>query len=671
MINGFAVAIGLSITASVMVGIIAGLRVVLRKRHIISRAAFVFLWLLVFLRLCIPFGVDLDFGGGAEPMPNQMAYQAIADAGISVAGDVGVPLPLRSDEAPIRAAEAGDRAAASNFTPQAVLIHILALLWMAGVGGTAVFFGIAYRKKIREIKALPSVPVSPELGLLFAHLKEKTGVSRKVTLKISRDGGTAVYGVCRPTIVIDTTDPEKAELLLIHELIHIKNHDNLKKGFAALALSLHWFNPVIWMGRRLFCRDIEMQCDEAVLKVIGRSEKKAYAGAILCSAVVEGAGPAFSCMGESSVAERIRHVLALRKRTVVMPVICAGAAVFLLLGCFASPVYGVSEQIAESGGAHLESRFLELHLPGTQDTEILDYITMAEGAMFLIEDKYEREYRFTLVNEDGPQESYSVSGDEGRFVGSIYYYDNKIYFALEKADARQIQVLDLETSLRNVIITTGKDTAMNLFGGCGYLCWYEGQVLRLFCLDTGAVETSFLTTGTQDYGAILENCLTYQYHDGETGRVMIRCLDLLTGKSIFIPSLLGKDTYSVYGNQSFIVYKEDFGEGADIQVYNRETETDKSLWSMLTEEKIELLRYRKWGISLVGNHLILSGEGDRVYTIDLNTFAVQSEGVSREGGIGYYTSKSSGRAMSAMLYTEKDGGVGGTGNLFVGEMTEK
>ena len=77
MTDIFAVAAGLSITASIMAGIIFVLRAALKQRHGISRAAFVFLWLLVFLRACLPFGFDDDFGWAEGPLPGQAIYGAV------------------------------------------------------------------------------------------------------------------------------------------------------------------------------------------------------------------------------------------------------------------------------------------------------------------------------------------------------------------------------------------------------------------------------------------------------------------------------------------------------------------------------------------------------------------------------------------------------------------
>ena len=77
MLNGFAVIAGLSVTGSVMILILLIAKKVLKKRHGVSRRAFVFLWLLVFLRMCLPFGVDMIQPEGAPALPGQAVCSAL------------------------------------------------------------------------------------------------------------------------------------------------------------------------------------------------------------------------------------------------------------------------------------------------------------------------------------------------------------------------------------------------------------------------------------------------------------------------------------------------------------------------------------------------------------------------------------------------------------------
>jgi beta-lactamase regulating signal transducer with metallopeptidase domain len=93
------------------------------------------------------------------------------------------------------------------------------------------------------------------------------------------------YGIWRPVIllpkIISSKDEWRLKYILAHELVHIKRFDTLRKWLLAAALCIHWFNPLVWAMYVLANRDIELACDEAVVRAFGQTSRSQYALALI------------------------------------------------------------------------------------------------------------------------------------------------------------------------------------------------------------------------------------------------------------------------------------------------------------------------------------------------------------------------------------------------------
>lgn len=145
-----------------------------------------------------------------------------------------------------------------------------------------------------------------------------------------------VFGVVRPRIYLPAvlSDNEQAYIIL-HEQIHMKRGDHLVKILAFAALTLHWFNPLAWLAFYLSGKDMEMSCDEAVMKEMGSSIRAEYSASLLNLATGRNhfAGT-FPNFGEGDTGSRIKHVMRYKKPTVAIVMIAAAvlAAVFVSAG---------------------------------------------------------------------------------------------------------------------------------------------------------------------------------------------------------------------------------------------------------------------------------------------------------------------------------------------------
>lgn len=146
-----------------------------------------------------------------------------------------------------------------------------------------------------------------------------------------------VFGIIKPRIYLPAgLDDKESALIIAHENAHIKRGDHISKIIAFLVLAVHWFNPFVWLAYALFCRDVEIACDEKIIKDMSHSERQAYSLALLnCTAGKKGAAYSLLAFGEVGTKERIKKVMNYKKPT-VMAICIALVACLVLVSCFAT-----------------------------------------------------------------------------------------------------------------------------------------------------------------------------------------------------------------------------------------------------------------------------------------------------------------------------------------------
>lgn len=132
----------------------------------------------------------------------------------------------------------------------------------------------------------------------------------------------AVYGIIKPKIVIPASYAnEDIPFILLHERAHIRRGDNLWRMIAFVITALHWFNPLSWVFLNLLLSDIELACDECVLRSIGDDAAKEYARSLL--SCKESANMFASAFGGAKIRTRIENILAFKKMTLLSTVVFA------------------------------------------------------------------------------------------------------------------------------------------------------------------------------------------------------------------------------------------------------------------------------------------------------------------------------------------------------------
>ena len=170
-----------------------------------------------------------------------------------------------------------------------------------------------------------------------------------------------VLGIIRPRIYLpEGLSGEEREFVLAHERVHAARKDYLVKILAWLARCIHWFNPLAWLAFALMENDMEMSCDEAVVRRMGMEVKQDYSRALLTlSSETTKIGSYPPAFGEGRVKDRVRNILSYRKRALVT---VALLAVLLLV-----VVAGLSLNPRKNDEAEEHLRL------GEKDTLVMDY----------------------------------------------------------------------------------------------------------------------------------------------------------------------------------------------------------------------------------------------------------------------------------------------------------
>lgn len=208
----------------------------------------------------------------------------------------------------------------------------------------------------------------------------------KIRFQVSDRTATPVtYGIFQSAIVFpkEMSGEAGASFCVHHELVHIKNHDNLKKLIVHAVLCIHWFNPMVWMMYLLFNRDMELLCDETVIRD-RKESRKDYALALLSLAEQKNSGFLTGLgFGKNSVKERIEAIMKMKKIT-FGGIVAAVIAVTVSLTSFVTAAEKTNapseDEFVETLFAEVEDEYTELEKKalGEEKNQVDGYIKKKE-----------------------------------------------------------------------------------------------------------------------------------------------------------------------------------------------------------------------------------------------------------------------------------------------------
>ena len=276
MENLFLRVLTLSLTASLVLLPLLALAPRLRRRY--AGRTFYVLWLVLALRLVLPVQLPLpEPAVRVELPPSQAVILPAPAAEPDVPPSAGVTEP-----APVT----GEAGRALSWT------ELGAWLWLGGAAALLVYQGVSYALARRRLLR-GAEPGPEEEAALLAALASGLGVGRTPPLLRTADADSPmVLGLLRPVLLLPegALPPETLEVVLRHELTHLKRRDVAYQALLLLARAVHWFNPLVWWMGREAGRNLELCCDDAVVRGRDEAFRRQY-GAVLLRAAAGGGVP--------------------------------------------------------------------------------------------------------------------------------------------------------------------------------------------------------------------------------------------------------------------------------------------------------------------------------------------------------------------------------------------
>lgn len=362
----------MSLSAAVMIAAIVILRALLIDR--LPKTTFLILWAVVLLRLLVPVSVPSAWSVYSLLQPKQQSIQTVqeestvlpqvepvvsqpsaittepvtpaVDSATGEAEEItATPARQESSSPTVQQSTPTEQPPQAEETKPAISLPVepSALIWGVGAAALGLYFVVGYWRATREFDM--SLPVEhPFCGEWLQRQKEKMPLRRQIRIRqFDRIGTPLTYGVRRPTILLPNQtleeQPKTLTYILTHEYVHIRRFDCVSKLLLSAALCLHWFNPLVWVMYVLANRDLELSCDEMVLRLLGIENRSAYAMALLeMEEKRSGFGALYSAFGKNAIEERIGAIMKMKKRS-LLSVVMAVVLVFTLTACLAtSPV---------------------------------------------------------------------------------------------------------------------------------------------------------------------------------------------------------------------------------------------------------------------------------------------------------------------------------------------
>ena len=308
--------LSMSLSATWVVLIVVVLRQVLKKAPKWVRCL---LWAMVAVRLACPVSLESSFSlmpeavSGGNVVISFSEERKAADQTFS-----RIPSRNQADATEALGDSTGDTytAAGDGWEEGISAEDVLPYVWILGMAVMAVYAAASFGRLKKKVA--PSVALTENIRLC------------------DYIDSPFILGIRKPVIYLPSNmRPDAAAHVLAHEKAHLKRRDHWWKPLGFALLTVHWFNPAMWLAYILLCRDIELACDEKVVREMRIDEKKAYSEALLaCSVPRKMIAACPLAFGEVGVKERVRSVLNYKKPAfwiiVLAVVLCAVAAVCLL-----------------------------------------------------------------------------------------------------------------------------------------------------------------------------------------------------------------------------------------------------------------------------------------------------------------------------------------------------
>lgn len=425
----FSNVLNVSIAASWLVLAVLVLRFVLKKA---PKWVFVALWGIVALRLLMPFSIESTFS--LLPSPHTVSRELLQTQGVQL----HAPAYLELVTNPAFPSPVTMELGKSIGSLQWDLVE-MTFLWLGGTACMLVYAAVSWWRLRNRVRTAVRV---------------RDNLFRSAYVQ-----SPFVLGVFRPKIYLPCgLEGMELEHVVAHEQAHICRKDHWWKLLGFLLLAIHWFNPLLWLAYVLLCRDMELACDEAVIRELDREQRADYSQALLnCSVHRYAVAACPLAFGEVGVKTRIKSVLHYKKPRFWIVVIALILCMMLAV-CFLTDPVGSSIELESSmlyykniiPLAEAQETMMAIHCPPVPESSsgaIL--IGMTEGAQLA---KYLNQWDWKPCNAPRPYSLPSpgsvefIIGDELRLTvhqrkdgylrryAVVQYGEEQQYYLIDRHD---------------------------------------------------------------------------------------------------------------------------------------------------------------------------------------------------------------------------------------------
>ncbi|MBE1555992.1 M56 family metallopeptidase [Sporosarcina limicola] len=271
------------------------------------------------------------------------------------------------------------------------------ICWAIGTLLLTTFFVIAFYKSYQQLRTALPITNNPIINEWLSKQK----LYRNLRVMVSDQTATPLaYGFLRPKIILpksmDFTNSQQMNYILTHEFVHIKHFDTLWKFTMIVSLCFHWFNPMVWVMFVLMNRDLELACDEKVIKMYGETIKPAYALSLINMADKKSKfNPLSNGFSKNSIEERIVSIMKMKKTT-LLNIALAFAFVIGTTAIFATTADATrknAEPNMITGSEFVDTDVNELIMMSTIDQKTKKIMISIDGGNnWITEEEFEKAY---------------------------------------------------------------------------------------------------------------------------------------------------------------------------------------------------------------------------------------------------------------------------------------
>ncbi len=265
---------------------------IIRSIKPIPRSIVFFAWIIPFIRFIIPFGLASEFSiinllDGYLTKTVYLPATSLSSSNSLQFAETYYPITYKND-------------IMDKF------FYYASIVWVVFALLLILIFSFYYYCALKEVGNLPN---------------------RKENIYISEAAGTPyVVGIINPKIILPAFLKSGEDFIIIHEKAHIDRRDNLWRVLAVVVCCLHWFNPFVWFFLKKFFADMELACDERVIREIGGENKNEYAKALI--GYSEQKSLFLSAFGGADTKSRVKKILSYKKLTVFSAVLSISIIIF-------------------------------------------------------------------------------------------------------------------------------------------------------------------------------------------------------------------------------------------------------------------------------------------------------------------------------------------------------